>query len=144
MKSKPSSKKYVRRSKKIPKFRSNFELKLATNLKNQGIPFDFESVTLKYFKEHKYKLDFSIQSGKLLVESKGYFTAADRQKMLDVKKENPELDIRLLFMKDQKIHKLSKTRYSDWCKKYGFKYAVSEDAILPVDWLKELKEEDAV
>jgi hypothetical protein len=53
--------------------------------------------------------------------------------------QNPDLDIRFLFMRDNKISKNSKTRYSDWCKKRGIKYAVSEHGHIPDEWLAEAR-----
>lgn len=71
----------------------------------------------------------------IYIETKGRFTAADRNKMLLVKQAWPDLDIRMVFMADNKISKWSETRYSDWCKKHGFPYAFKD---VPDDWIKEL------
>lgn len=54
-----------------------------------------------------------------------------------VVEQNPDLDIRMLFMRDNKIAKNSKTRYSDWCKKRGIVYAVSELGEIPEDWVND-------
>ena len=129
----------VFKHKRTKKFKSKFEEAFANHLEKQGIAYDYEKLVVKYLREHTYKLDFLIESGKILIETKGYFTAADRQKMLDVKKHNPELDIRLIFMANQKLHRLSNTRYSDWCDKHGFKYAFSKEGHMPKEWLAELK-----
>jgi hypothetical protein len=128
--------------KKTKGFKSKFESLFAQNLKKSKIPFEYETIKVKYVKEHTYCLDFSLSNGKILIETKGYFTAADRQKMLDVKKAHPELDIRLVFMANQKIHKLSDTRYGDWCDKHGFKWTVSKEGKLPDEWKKELRKAD--
>jgi Phage endonuclease I len=79
--------------------------------------------------ERTYTPDFAI--GTILIETKGRFTSADRSKMLAVKAAHLELDIRLLFMRDQPIRKGSKTRYSDWCVKHGFQYAIGA---VPPEW----------
>lgn len=130
---------FKQRSKKSKQFKSKFEETFASLMERLGIPFEYEKKTLKYVKTHSYKVDFSFNSP-IIVETKGYFTAADRQKMLNVREANPLVDIRFVFMADQKLHKLSKTRYSDWCNKHGFKYVVSKDATIPVEWIKELKQ----
>jgi hypothetical protein len=130
---------FKQRSKRSQKFKSGFEEKFASFLERLGITFGYETLKLKYVKEANYSVDFSFNSP-IIIETKGYFTAADRQKMLDVKKAHPEKDIRFVFMADQKIHKLSKTRYSDWCIKHDFKYCISKDATMPVEWIQELKQ----
>jgi hypothetical protein len=50
-----------------------------------------------------------------------------------VKLQHPELDIRILFMRDQPIRKGSNTMYSDVCDKLGYVYAFKE---VPASWLK--------
>ena len=107
---------------KKPKYKSRFEEVFGSSLTRQNIPFNYESKKVKYVKEHTYNLDFDIDDSCLLIETKGYFKASDRAKHLDIKKQHPHLDIRFIFMHDNKIHKMSNTRYSDWCKKHGFKY----------------------
>ena len=57
-----------------------------------------------------------------------------------VVEQNPHLDIRILLMRDNKISKQSKTRYSDWLEKRNIKYAISEYGIIPEEWLAEKKD----
>jgi len=132
---------FKRRAKKSGVYKSGFEETFATLLTRLGITFGYETEKLKYVKEANYVIDFSFNSD-IIIETKGYFKASDRQKMLDVKKAHPDKDIRFVFMADQKIHKLSKTRYSDWCEKHGFKYVVSKDATIPIEWIEELRKQD--
>lgn len=42
--------------------------------------------------------------------------------MLLVLEQHPELDIRMLFQKDNLINKGSSTRYSDWAITHGVRY----------------------
>lgn len=134
--------KQKKKSSQKPKYKSGFEANFGAALEKLGIPFGYEAKKVKYVKEHTYNVDFTLESG-ILIETKGYFKAIDRTKMLAVKKLNPELDIRLIFMGNNKIHKLSTTRYGDWCDKHGFKWAISKDGSVPKEWLKELlKNED--
>lgn len=42
--------------------------------------------------------------------------------MLLVLEQHPELDIRMLFQKDNLINKGSSTRYSDWAVAHGVRY----------------------
>lgn len=73
------------------------------------------------------------------MEYKGKLDRDVREKMALAIEQNPELDIRFVFMRDNKIAKNSKTRYSDWCRKRGIKYAVSEDGHIPQEWLEEAR-----
>ncbi len=119
------------------KYKSNYEVLFAKYLEKNSIPFDYEKKKLEYVVTHSYKVDFSFKSN-IIIETKGYFTAQDRTKMLSVKKQYPELDIRMLFMHNNKIHKSSPTRYGDWCDKHGFKWTVSPLGEIPANWLSDL------
>ena len=127
--------------KKPLKYKSKYEETFGNNLTKQGLEFKYEKKSIEYVVKHKYKLDFDVEDGILLIETKGYFKAADRNKHLEIKKQYPNLDIRFLFMHDNRIHKNSLTRYSDWCKKHGFKYAISPLGIIPKEWIKELQQQ---
>lgn len=130
------------RTPKKPKYKSKFEELFGNTLERQGISFDYEKVKLKYVTEHTYNLDFSLENGILLIETKGYFKAQDRNKHLQIKKQNPDVDIRFVFMNDGKIHKNSPTRYSDWCERHGFKYTISPMGLIPKEWVEELKQKE--
>jgi len=120
-------------------YRSGLEETLGLQLERAGVPFSFESEKIAYQKpasNHKYTPDFILPNG-IIIESKGRFVTADRQKHLLVKKQHPDKDIRFVFSSSkQKISKGSKTTYADWCEKYGFKYA---DKVIPLAWLEEAK-----
>jgi len=52
-----------------------------------------------------------------------------------IKKQHPELDIRILFMSSKtKIRKGSKTTYGDYCDKHGIVWA---EKSIPSDWFLE-------
>lgn len=114
--------------------RSNFEARIKRNLLDSGVKFEYESKKIKYETKHTYTPDFVFPNG-VIVEAKGYFQASDRTKHLAVKKQHPELDIRFLFQRDERLRKGSKTKYSDWCKKHGFKFAIGET--VPKEWIEE-------
>jgi len=122
------------------KFRSKYEANIASNLKKLKIVFGFETEKLDYTvpeKPHTYTPDFVIvrsDKTKLYIEAKGYLDALTRKKMIFVKNSNPTLDIRFMFMQDNPIRKGSKTYYSDWALKNGFKCTIGKD--LPLEWLK--------
>lgn len=122
-----------------PVYKSKFETSFAALLKSLKIPFVYEALKLKYkvpVKNRTYTPDFQI--GNTYIETKGYFDAEDRAKLLLVKEQHPELDIRLVFMNaNTKIHKKSTTTYGDWATKHGFKWS---HKTLPEEWIKELKD----
>ena len=74
-----------------------------------------------------------------VVESKGRFTGSDRTKMLNVKRDNPDEDIRFVFQRDQTLRAGSKTRYTEWAVKKGFICAVGES--VPAEWINETEKE---
>ena len=133
--------------------RSGFELAVEAGLKAQGISYTYETYSYNYFKkvtrgqchdcgskelykEAWYTPDFFIKGG-IILETKGKFTAADRAKMLAVRELHPSLDLRLVFMRDNKISRVSNTRYSTWAEANGFLYSIGTD--LPLTWIKEME-----
>jgi hypothetical protein len=118
------------------KYRSKYEGRIA---KNSPKTVKYESVKLKWQPPIKtYTPDFELPNG-IIIEAKGRFrTAEERTKMICVKAQHPELDIRFLFMKaDVKLYKGSKTSHGEWATKNGFIWA--EGDIIPPQWLKEKK-----
>ncbi len=117
-------------------FRSGLEVRIAEELTAQGIPYTYEEDKIKYLKPSRistYTPDFRI--GNLLIESKGRFMVADRQKHILIKEQHPELDIRFVFSNPkQRISKTSKTTYAMWCEKHGFLYSHRS---IPHGWLRE-------
>lgn len=127
-----------RRKKKVTglghTFRSGFEKTIALQLEEAGVKFDYEKEVITYVDPavlRKYLPDFILDNG-IIVEVKGRWTLDDRKKMVLVMEQNPSLDIRILFMRDQPINKGAKVKYSEWCEKRGIKYAVGS---IPKEWL---------
>jgi hypothetical protein len=116
-------------------YRSLFELNVAKNLIENKIKFEYETQKINYIPKTKvYTPDFYFPTTDIYVEAKGYFDMDDRVKMLLVKKQHPDLDIRFVFLKPyNKIRSNSKTTYVDWCNKYNFKWA---DKVIPMEWFK--------
>jgi hypothetical protein len=115
--------------------RSGFEAKIVEQLRAKKVKFEYESLKLKYTvpeKVHTYTPDFVITRNGVIIEAKGRLDTETRKKMLWVKEAHPDLDIRILLMRDNPIRKGSKTRYSTWCEANGFPWAVGE---VPDDWL---------
>ena len=83
---------------------------------------------------HTYTPDFILRNG-IIIEAKGIFDTADRQKHILIKQQYPHLDIRFIFSSPtHKLYKGSKTTYADWCKKHGFLYAAK---LIPAAWFRE-------
>lgn len=117
-------------------YRSGLEEVTANYLTSKGVGYTYEELVIGYTepeKKRKYTPDFVLANG-IIIETKGRFLTADRQKHLLIKKEHPKLDIRFVFSNSKtRLSKASKTSYSDWCIKNNFKFA---DKIIPNDWLK--------
>lgn len=133
--------------------RNSFEKEVEKRLKKVSTGFKYESLYVPYTIQSNYLADFN--KGNIIIEVKGQFDQDDRRAMLAVKNQNPHLDIRFVFQKDNYISKQSKSlkekkkklltskgkggkltkdekeklnskrlKYSDWCKKHGFKYYI--------------------
>lgn len=95
----------------------------------------YETESFPYVLERRYRPDFIIErpdGSKTYIETKGYLRPTDRTKLVAVKRDNPGLDLRIIFACDNKISG-SKMTYSGWAQKYGFPYAVGK---VPKKWIK--------
>ena len=120
-------------------YRSGFEHKVSDQLKENKIKFEYETTVIGYIKpetNHTYTIDFTLPNG-ILVETKGRWVLEDRKKHLLIKKQKPELDIRMVFQSaNTKIRKGSKTTYGMFCDKHDIPWA---EKTIPESWLKEKK-----
>lgn len=127
--------------KRVDKYKSLLESNVAEGLSRFNEPFKYEQKTLSYLipeKLHKYTPDFELHNG-ILVEVKGVFDAEDRQKLLYVREQHPDKDIRLVFSSlSKRITPTSKTTYEDWCIAHRFKYA---KLFVPREWIEERREQ---
>ena len=115
------------------KFRSKLEENVAGLLEGLGISYQYESEKLSYTIEHNYTPDFVLPNYTYL-ETKGYWDAAERRKVLAVKKANPQIDLRMVFQAPYNtISKKSKTTYAKWCEKHDIPWTSYHD--IPLDWL---------
>jgi hypothetical protein len=115
--------------------RSGFEAKIVEQLRSKKIKFEYENLKLKYTVPetvHSYKPDIQLSNG-IIVECKGIWTAQDRKKMILVKQQYPELDIRMVFQRNQKLRKNAKQTYGQYCDKHSIVWAEKE---IPAEWLK--------
>ena len=120
-------------------FRSGFEVRVAKALKAKKIKFKFEPEKFQYVQPQRwrhYTPDFLLSASGCYVECKGRLTKEDRDKLLWVKEQYPDLRLVLLFDKsDNTIRKGSKTTYSDWAIKHGFEWADFRKDGIPKKWL---------
>lgn len=121
--------------------RSGLEAHIIAQLESCEVEYEYEQLKIKFTQPEKkrtYTPDFVITTcyqHKIIIESKGRFLTADRQKHLFVKEQHPELDIRFVFTNSKsKIAPSSKTTYGDWCDKNGFIYA---DKRIPTEWFSD-------
>ena len=126
------------------KYTNKFESKTGEMLSANNIRFKYESERLAYTVSGKYIPDFIIQTNRgktLYIETKGNgrsFDAASRRKLIAVKLQHPDKDIRIVFYSDGAVGATRKDgtrlRQSEWADKHGFKYSIRE---IPNEWLHE-------
>jgi predicted nuclease of restriction endonuclease-like RecB superfamily len=118
---------------KTSKFRSKLEENIANLLDGLGVSYGYESEKLDYTIEHNYTPDFVLPNYTYL-EAKGYWDPKDRRKILAVKKDNPDIDLRMVFQAPyNKISKKSKTTYAQWCDRHDIPWTSYQN--IPIDWL---------
>lgn len=119
-------------------FRSGLEDQASNQLQTLGVAFDYEKHKVKYVVPSRvatYTPDFLLNHNGIIVETKGRFEAADREKHLLVRAQHPDLDIRFVFSRSKTpIRTGSPTTYADWCRTHGFQFA---DKFIPQEWLTE-------
>lgn len=122
-------------------YRSGLEADQGLILDDMGAAYRYEEVSVHYLdepKKRKYTPDFILKKldGSLMViETKGWWQTADRQKHVAIKKQHPDLDIRFVFTNENnKIRKGSKTSYGDFCEKHGWLYSSKR---IPQEWYDE-------
>ena len=115
------------------KFRSGLEEKGADLLTGLGVSYEYESTKIPYTIQHNYHPDFILPNN-VYLETKGHWDAIDRRKVLAVKRDNPEIDLRMVFQAPyNKISKKSKTTYAQWCERHNIPWTSFHN--IPLDWL---------
>ena len=115
------------------KFRSKLEEKVADLLSKLGVTYEYESTKIPYTIQHNYNPDFLLPNN-IYLETKGYWDAKDRRKILAVKEANPALDLRMVFQAPyNRISKKSKTTYAQWCERHDIPWSSFHN--IPLDWL---------
>ena len=120
-------------TKKTSKFRSKLEERVADLLTELGVSYEYESKKISYVIQHHYTPDF-ILPNHVILECKGYWDAQDRRKIKTIKKDNPDIDLRMVFQSPfNTISKKSKTTYAKWCEKLDIPWTSFHN--IPLDWL---------
>jgi predicted nuclease of restriction endonuclease-like RecB superfamily len=116
--------------KKTTKVRNKFERKILTQLEHTGIPVEYETEKIPYVIKSSYVPDYILRttSGKIYIEAKGYFRPEAKRKMAAVKRQHPELDIRIIFCVSSPKRM---AQYERWARKYNFIYAFGD---VPDEW----------
>jgi len=131
--------------------RSGFEERVAKELDDAKVDYEYESREFVYseplrknlaacgdcgsrnlVRSGKYTPDFVLKSG-LIIEAKGRFTAADRRKMKAMKAQHPDVNIVMLFMRDNALSRKSRTFYSDWCMENDYDFSIGT---LKKEWIQ--------
>ena len=119
--------------KKTSKYKSGLEEQVAKLLEGLGVSYEYESCKIPYTIQHNYHPDF-ILPNHVYLETKGYWSPEDRRKIAAVKKDNPDLDLRMVFQSPfNTISKKSKTTYAQWCEKHNIPWCAFHT--IPIDWL---------
>lgn len=123
-------------------YRSRLEQRIAKQLEAEGVEFDYETMKVSFevpARKARYTPDFLPKRSRIIIEAKGYFrTTADRQRLIQVKESNPDLDLRLVFQDASKpIYKGSPTSYGKWAQDHGFPW--SDKGTIPAAWIAEIK-----
>ena len=125
---------------KIPKNKGKWEPKvldfLLKNIDLSKAKITYETERFDYTVEKVYVPDFIIhrpKKDKIYIEAKGYWDTEDRAKIKRIKETYPDIDLRMFFQANNKIHPKSKTGYSDVCEKLNIPYCIGK---IPEDWFK--------
>ena len=140
-KQKPKSRRLAREVSQMVGKRSMGEVRFdADHIENKrAVQADYEPDSFVYTVEETrtYTPDWRLisRSGHTFyIEYKGVLDLETRKKMVRVRDQHPDLDIRFVFQKaSNKIRKNSKTTYGMWADKNGFDWA---DNTIPARWLK--------
>jgi hypothetical protein len=111
--------------------KSGFERTLVANMKSRGLRFNYESTKIPYVLNREYNPDFEMIDHGFFIEAKGLLDRESKAKMLAVKQQHPEIDIRFVFMNADKKIPGSKQTHAQWAERNGFIWA---NGTIPEDW----------
>lgn len=123
-------------------YKNKFEYMTAQTLRSKKLTSSYETEKLDYTLTKRYIPDFVVDTPtrRIYIETKGNgrsWDAATRAKMVAVKEQHPDLDIRILFWSNgefgAKRKDGSRNTQLAWAEKNGFIAAVRE---IPDAWLQ--------
>ena len=113
-------------------FRSGLEGKVADDLTNNGVYWEYEQRKYNLVIPRSYTPDFVLGNGTVL-EVKGYFDQEDRRLIKLFKEQHSDVDIRMVFQKPhQKLTKTGRMTYATWCDRYNVPWC--QGPSIPKDW----------
>lgn len=115
-------------------FKSGFERSFEANLRSRGLKFRYESTEVPYVLSRTYHPDFEMVDHRFFIETKGLLDRDSKAKMVAVKKQNPDLDIRFVFMKADKRIPGTKQTHAEWADRNGFPWA---ESTAPEEWFEQ-------
>ena len=131
-------------------FKSNYEAQQAFRLMENSIKFEYEAFSIPYeqpvrsgeckncgdtevVKHRVYTPDFYFPEYGIIVETKGKFDAPGRGIIENVLNSSDNIDLRMVFMRDNYLTKRKSMKYSRWCEIRGIPYAVGD---IPLEWFE--------
>jgi hypothetical protein len=114
-------------------FKSGLERTVAANLSSRGLKYKYESKQLPYVLERNYNPDFEMIDHGFFIEVKGYLDRESKAKMIAVKQQNPDADIRFLFAQANKKIPGTRQTHAEWATKNGFLWC---EGAAPEDWFE--------
>lgn len=114
-------------------FKSAIERTVDLQLKVSGIQYTYESLEVPYTLYGSYHPDFILANG-IIIEVKGLLDRESKRKMMAVKTQRPDLDIRFVFQDANKKVPHTKETHGRWATRTGWKWA---EGRIPDSWLEE-------
>lgn len=119
-------------------YRSGLEVRTAKYLDELGVDYAYEPFKVPFVepaKNRTYTPDFVFWHNGIVIDTKGRWETADRQKFKLLREQHPDLDLRLVFSNPlSRIGKKSPTTYAMYATKIGCKFAKET---IPTDWINE-------
>ena len=85
-------------------FRSGLEEKVADLLVTLGVDYEYEETSYPYPIQHQYTPDFVLPNNGVILEVKGYWDPPSRRKIRQVIKDNPKIDLRMVFQDPSNVY----------------------------------------
>lgn len=114
-------------------FKSGFERSIDADLRARRVVFTYEELEFPYVLHGTYHPDFFLKKTGIVVEAKGVLDRESKRKMIAIRKQYPDLDIRFLFMNASKKVPGTKQTHGQWATRNGFLWAEGQ---IPEDWVR--------